>query len=107
MPFVEISVNIPLPPAEEKVLKTELGSLIALIPGKSEDYLMIKFNAESKMWMKGTDEPSAMVDVMVYGAVSSDIKSMFTEKVMSLMTRVLDIERPRMFLKFNEVSDWF
>ena len=43
MPFIDSKVSVSISEEQEKELKTRLGQAIALIPGKSESWLMTGF----------------------------------------------------------------
>ena len=39
MPYIETKTSVPIPPETREILKTRLGQAIALLPGKSEQWL--------------------------------------------------------------------
>ena len=49
MPFIQSKVNVKTTQEQQKELKTRLGQAIAIIPGKSESWLMVNLEDEQKM----------------------------------------------------------
>lgn len=43
MPYIHTKVSNEISPEQEKSLKTQLGEAISLLPGKSEQWLMLDF----------------------------------------------------------------
>ena len=43
MPCIQTKVSVKMTEQQEKTIKTELGKAISLIPGKSENWLMLTF----------------------------------------------------------------
>ena len=66
MPFIDSKVSVKTTPEQREELKTKLGQAISLIPGKSENWLMINLADEQNMYFKGDgQEPTAVVSVSV------------------------------------------
>ncbi len=58
-----------LKPAAPSQLKASLGQAVALLPGKSEGSLMLRFAGGCRMWFAGEqDGPIVMVDAAIYGS---------------------------------------
>ena len=41
MPFIQLKTNAEINENDEKLIKSKLGELITIIPGKSENWLMV------------------------------------------------------------------
>ena len=70
MPFINTKTNLPISKQTQIALKASFGEAIGLI-GKSEPWLMVQFEADSNLWMAGSDAPAAMVEVDLYGAAAA------------------------------------
>lgn len=106
MPFIDVKVSCGLEVSKEERLKAELGKAIGLIPGKSEGSLMIQFTDHCRLWFAGQqDGPIAFLNVMVYGTVSREGCEKFKNAVIPLFQQELGAKR--VYLKFEEVPNWF
>lgn len=47
MPFITCKVNRPVSREQEVELKARIGKAIELVPGKSEQYLLLSFEPDS------------------------------------------------------------
>ena len=56
MPCIQTKVNVPLSAEQKEVLKTELGKAISLIPGKSENWLMLTFEDNCSIFFRETEK---------------------------------------------------
>ena len=62
MPFINSKVSVTINEEQEKALKTRLGQAIALIPGKSESWLMTGFEDNYHLYFRGENsEPMALL----------------------------------------------
>ena len=68
MPFINSKVSVSISQEKEEELKTRLGQAIALIPGKSEAWLMTGFEDNCHLYFRGDNsQPTAFIEVKVYG----------------------------------------
>ncbi len=45
-----------------------MGKAIELVPGKSEQYLLLSFEPDSRLWLRGDDSQSmAYIDAAIFG----------------------------------------
>lgn len=49
MPFIELKTSVSISKKKEAELKSAFGEAIAIIPGKSEQWLMLNFCDEQRM----------------------------------------------------------
>ena len=68
MPFINSKISTSVSAEQEQALKTRLGQAISIVPGKSENWLMLGFEPNYNLSFRGDNsEPLAMVDVSVFG----------------------------------------
>lgn len=49
-------------------MKTRLGKAIELVPGKSEQYLMLAFEDNCHLWLRGDDsQPVVYIEAAIWG----------------------------------------
>ena len=53
MPCIQLSTNQILSSDKQTILKKNFGKAIEIIPGKSEKWLMCKFQSACDMWFQG------------------------------------------------------
>ena len=53
MPFINAKVSVAISQEQEKQLKERLGQAIAVIPGKSEQWLMTGFQDNYHLYFRG------------------------------------------------------
>lgn len=107
MPFVDSRVSVKTTPEQRKELKERLGQAIALIPGKSESWLMIDLADEQNMYFKGIgDEPTAFIGVNVFGDSDPDAFQKMTAEVTKIYNEVLGIAPDRMYIRYMASRNW-
>ena len=52
MPFINSKISTSLTEAQESEIKTRLGQAIQTIPGKSENWLMVGFEPDYKLYFR-------------------------------------------------------
>jgi phenylpyruvate tautomerase PptA (4-oxalocrotonate tautomerase family) len=107
MPFIQTKVNIKISKKKEEILKSKLGEAIELIPGKTEDWLMLSFEDECNLYFKGTKEPGiAFIEVKLFGKADKDAYEKFTAAITDIINQELKISPERIYVKYEEVSHW-
>ncbi|MBQ8107533.1 MAG: hypothetical protein IJ129_02175 [Ruminococcus sp.] len=106
MPFINVKTNVALAAEKEEAVKSALGQAIKAIPGKSEDWLMVGFEPEYKLYFKGTADPAAMVQVSIYGGASSAAKNDLTGRITDIIVGELGISPARIYVRYAETDSW-
>ena len=106
MPYIHVQTNLPVSDTEQELLKTRLGQAIEAIPGKSEQWLMVRVEPECALWMAGTDEPAAMVNVAVYGGAPASAYDALTARICELLDGILSLDPARIYVCYAETPNW-
>ena len=107
MPFISTKVNRPIPPEKEAKLKAGLGEAIALIRGKSEQWLMLEFRDNCRLWFRGeNDDPIAMVNVEIFGTASPSDCERLTAKICELLNAELGIAADHVYVNYAFSTCW-
>ena len=107
MPYINSKISTKITKEQETQLKTQLGQAIAIIPGKSERWLMVGFQDEFPMYFGGDNsEPSAFIEVSVFGAENGNAFSELTAKLCEIYNSVLGISPNRIYIKYEGVTYW-
>ena len=107
MPFIESKVSVKTTPEQQQELKTRLGQAIALIPGKSEYWLMVNLEDEQKMYFRGDDsEPLAFICINMYGGADEEAFERMTAEMTKIYGEVLGIKPDHMYIKYDASMYW-
>ena len=107
MPFIKTKVSCSIAADQETELKKRFGKAISLVPGKSEDYLLLEFEDNSRMWLRGErDEPIAYIEAAFFGNESHTGYAAFTAEVTRALTQILGLKPERVYVKFEDITAW-
>lgn len=107
MPFVSCNVTNPLSAAQKEAVKSELGTLITILPGKTESTLMVDISGDHSMYFKGEEKKScAFVEIRLFGESPLSAKKELTEKLSAMLEKVLGIPVADIYINFLEFSNW-
>lgn len=106
MPYIHVKTSLSVDERLQTKVQQELGQAIGLLPGKSEQWLMVQFSQEQTLWMAGSDEPAAMVEVSIYGGAPQDAYDQLTERITNILYDYLDLEPQRVYVKYAECEVW-
>ena len=92
---------------ESPLLKAAFGDHCELVPGKSEDYLLLEFEDECRLWLRGgQDAPIAYIEAAVFGNESHAGYDQFTREVTRAFYEVLGIRPDRIYIKYEDIGVW-
>lgn len=106
MPFIRTDTNVTISDAACKSLKEQMGRAIALIPGKSESWLMLEFNGDKAMYFAGADAPLVMAEVTIFGGASDAAYDALTAKLTKIFSETLSVDPGRIYIKYAETGHW-
>ena len=107
MPFIKAKISCPVSPEQEAELKTGMGKAIELVPGKSEEYLLLEFEDNCHLWLRGqNDEPIAYIEAAIFGNEGHYGYDAFTAEVTSLFAKMLNIRPDHIYIKYEDIIAW-
>ncbi|MCR5558257.1 MAG: hypothetical protein K6F75_11965 [Butyrivibrio sp.] len=107
MPFIDSRVSVKTTQEQRIELKERLGQAIALIPGKSESWLMIDLADEQEMYFRGEgQEPTAFIAVNIYGDPNPGAFYKLTAEMTKIYGEVLGITPDHIYVKYSTTHDW-
>ena len=107
MPFIKAKVSCPISPKQESELKAGMGKAIEFVPGKSEEYLLLEFEDNCRLWLRGkNDEPTAYIEVAIFGNELHYGYDAFTAEVTNLFSKVLNICPNHINIKYEDIIAW-
>ena len=107
MPYIRTTVSTPLTEENKTNLKSKLGEAIALIPGKTEAWLMLAFEDNINMYFKGDNsEEYAYLAVSLFGSASDAAYDRLTAALSEIVNEELGIDRSNIYIKYEETNHW-
>ena len=107
MPFIVSRVNVPVSEEQEQKLKEKLGKAISLVPGKSEEYLLLSLEDRCHLYLRGDNTlPVAYLTVSIFGNESHAGYPAFTAEVTGIYSEVLGITPENCYLRFDDITAW-
>ena len=107
MPCIQWKTSAAISAEQEKELREALGEAIALIPGKSESWLMLEFEPERRMAFRGdAQEPTAFVCVDLYGKAPAAACDALTTKICSLAQSVTGVKPDHVYVRYLMTDTW-
>lgn len=107
MPYINTTVTCKIPDGKREELKALLGEAIALIPGKSERFLMLSFSDGVKMYFGGDDSAdTAFIEVKIFGTADKKDYDALTKRITEIYSSVLSIPGDRIYVKYEECFNW-
>jgi phenylpyruvate tautomerase PptA (4-oxalocrotonate tautomerase family) len=101
MPVINLNLSVRLTEAQREAIKGELGQHIALIPGKSEEYLMVLYNDGQLLSFRGQwDLPCGYVDVRMKGDIDQTHKTDLANAIFDLLETTAHIPREQLYISF-------
>jgi phenylpyruvate tautomerase PptA (4-oxalocrotonate tautomerase family) len=107
MPYINTKLSTSLSKEKETALKEQFGKAIALIPGKSESWLMLGFEDNCRMYFKGqSSSPLAYVEVNLFGSASQTAYDALTKKLTEILSTELSLNPSNIYIKYYEARVW-
>ena len=107
MPFINSKVSVSMTQERKDRVKERLGEIISIIPGKSENWLMVGFDDAYDLYFKGNqDEDTALEKVNIYGGASPEVFNKMTAAICQIFHEELGIPENRIYVKYEEAEHW-
>jgi len=107
MPFIISRVSQKVSEEQELLLKRRLGKAIELVPGKSEEYLLLGFEDECHLYLCGEkSQPVAYIQASIFGNEGHLGYDAFSLEVTRIFHEVLRIPEDRVYINYADIPDW-
>ena len=106
MPYISIKTPFRTEKDAATKIKAELGEAITILPGKSERWLMVSFDAQDAMFFAGSSEPSAIAEISVFGKIDPAAAEKLTREVCRIISENTEIPQNRIYVKYAETNLW-
>lgn len=107
MPFIDSKISVPITEEKKQIIKDRLGKAIELIPGKSEQWLMVGFDNNYSLYFQGKDSGRiAFVEVKLFGGASDEAYNNLTGAICNIFEQELEIPSDKIYITYEEISSW-
>ena len=106
MPYVHMSIAKKLSDDQKESIKSSIGQLIEILPGKSEKVLMVRLDDGLQMYFRGIPENCAYVNVCLYMMSPDEKKGEFSRAFAASLSELAGIDPSNIFLSFTEFGNW-
>ena len=107
MPFIETKTSVAVSKEQLVALKEAFAKAIEIIPGKSEQWLMLNTVGDCNMSFRGDmDTPCAMIKVEIFGKAKDGEYDRLTEEICRVASEILAIPSDRIYVRYEEVYHW-
>lgn len=106
MPFIDVKTSAKLSESKKREIETALTESITLLPGKTPHYFMCAVEDEISMMFHGDKEPTAFVEVKIFGKSTRDAYEKLTEKICDILNEKAGVNPGFCYVKFEEVENW-
>ena len=107
MPFIKIKTSFALTEARENGLKEKFGKAIELIPGKSEQYLLLEFEDNCRLWLRGrNEEPIVYIEAAIFGNEDHYGYDAFTLEITKAFCDTFGVRPDHVCIKFEDIGIW-
>lgn len=107
MPFINSRISVKMTEQQKESLKEQLGEAISIIPGKSEQWLMLEFADNCDLYFQGDNTlPTAFVEIKVFGSIPQNCLDKMTKTVCDIYESCLQIKKDHIYVKYEESSEW-
>ena len=106
MPFITTRTNVAMSDEQATRLKTMLGRAIALVPGKSEQSLLLAFEPQCRMYLRGDGSMPAYIEVSVWGNEAHRGYDRLTAAITHAFNEVLAIPPENIYIRYADIPCW-
>lgn len=106
MPFISVHTNIKVEKKTAEAVKAACGSAITLLPGKTEDWLMVEVEGDKMLYFKGSDAPCAIAEVKIFGKSTPSAYDNLTDALCNVLSKAFSVPADRIYVKYEEISHW-
>ena len=107
MPMIVMHTTETITKEKSAILTKAFGEAITLLPGKSEAYLMLRFEGDCDMAFHGdTEIPLAFVEVKLLGKSTRAAYEALTARTCDILKEVLGVPTDGTYVKYEEIEHW-
>ena len=107
MPMIITKTTTAISKEQEEALTRSFGEAIALLPGKSEEWLMLSFEEGARMAFRGKLENDlCYIEVNLLGKANREAYDRLTARLCEIVTETLGVPSDGIYVKYEEANTW-
>lgn len=107
MPMIITKTTTAISKEQEQALTRSFGEAIALLPGKSEEWLMLSFEEGARMAFRGNSENDlCYIEVNLLGKANREAYDRLTARLCEIVTETLGVPSECIYVKYEEANTW-
>jgi len=106
MPQVNITVSKKLDDSTKNTLQFEIGTSIAILPGKNIGNAMICIQDGVSTYKNGEPVDGLFAEIRLYKNSPEESKKEYSEKLFQIFESVLGIKPELVYINFVELATW-
>lgn len=106
MPLIQSFISTSLSNNVKEELKSKFGEIIPTIPGKTEQWLMVKIQDQQSLYFRGTKDNCALIDVKLLRKADLEHKKKLVESLTNIVSELCSIPKDRIYITIIELNDW-
>ncbi|MEG0895299.1 MAG: phenylpyruvate tautomerase MIF-related protein [Oscillospiraceae bacterium] len=107
MPFINVKVSSQVTKANEVAIKSDLGKIIEILPGKTEKWLMVNIEDNCRMYFAGNNQlPMTFIEVKIVGKCDREHYVKMTEVLCKMMGDRLGISPENVYIEYQSTDNW-
>lgn len=107
MPMIITKTTTTISKEQQAVLTKKFGEAITLLPGKSEEWLMLSFEDGARMAFRGKcDSDLCYIEVNLLGAASREAYEALTARLCEVVSETLGVAPGGIYVKYEEAKTW-
>jgi len=107
MPYIQIRTSNEITKEKIEEIKTSLGEIITIIPGKTEAALMVDIVDRCNLYYQGNqDEPNAYVKVEMFQKILPEYAVQVTGAITNLLEEKAGVPMNRTYVTHEGIPDW-
>lgn len=91
---------------QECKLKKSFGQAISLVPGKSEQVLMVGIEGNHSLYLRGENTPAAYIEVSIFANQGHLGYSQMTLAITAAVHQILKIPANQIYLHYHDIKAW-
>ncbi len=107
MPMIVTKSSTNITEQQEATLTRAFGEAIALLPGKSEEWLMLSFEENARLAFRGDNSrPLCYIEVNLLGKAPREAYDRLTARLCELVEQTLGVMSDGIYIKYEEANTW-
>ncbi len=107
MPYIELKTTVPVDMSKKEELREDFGKAITLVPGKTEDVLMVEIEDQKDMWLGASKlDKGAYLSVDYFGVVEDKYLDLLNDELFKILKEKLSLQQEQIYVTFTPRADW-